>query len=85
MGKHKEQLMEVTSEDKVWMDVAGVCNYLSLSKETVYRMVKNKTIPFHRLGEKLIRFHRGEIDLFVSGGVQLPLPIEEVKDEEDLL
>lgn len=46
---------------KQWMGVQEVSTYIGVSKETVYRHLKNQTIPAHRLG-KLWKFRRMEID-----------------------
>lgn len=50
----------------MWLSVEGLAKYLSISKETVYRMVYQKKVPHHRLG-KLWRFHSEEIDAWVRG------------------
>ena len=46
--------------DQDWLDIHGLAEYLKISKETVYRMVYAKQIPFHRLG-KLYRFNKTEV------------------------
>lgn len=43
-----------------WLTVEGVAAYLSVSKETVYRLIDKRKIPKHRLG-KLWRFNTKEI------------------------
>jgi len=48
------------------MTVPETAKYLRISKESIYRMVKKNKIPVHRIGEKLWRFHAGEIDQWVK-------------------
>ena len=53
-----------------WLSVVGVASHLKVSKETVYRWLKTKSVPAYRVG-KLWKFHRLEIDGWVkSGGPQ---------------
>ncbi len=49
--KHKDELMTVDE----------LASYLHFSKKTIYNMVKEKTLPVIRIGERM-RFSRSEID-----------------------
>jgi len=42
-----------------------IADYLGISKDTLYRMIKRKQIPFYKVG-KLIKFDRSEINAWVS-------------------
>lgn len=46
-----------------WMSLLQCSKYLGLSKETIYRMVYKKQIPFVRIG-KVYRFNQTSIDKF---------------------
>ena len=48
------------NEDKL-LTVLETAKYLRLSKETIYRMVKSGTIPFFRIGRKLL-FWKSALD-----------------------
>jgi len=49
------------------MTVAEVAKYLRLKPLAIYRMVKNKDIPFKRANRSL-RFDREEIDQWMKWG-----------------
>lgn len=46
------------------MSLKELYKYIPLSKETIYRRVYSKTIPFHRIGKKYV-FSKDEIDAWV--------------------
>jgi excisionase family DNA binding protein len=50
-----------------WMSVEQLADYLSISKETIYRWLEKGTVPAHRVG-KLWRFETNEIDEWVKDG-----------------
>jgi len=50
-----------------YMTVADVCNYLSVTDETVYRWIKSNDLPAHRVGKRWM-FQRIEIDVWVKSG-----------------
>ena len=52
------------TEPKLWT-VERVADELTLSRVTVYRMVRDKTIPFVRLGTA-VRFHPEEIRSWIA-------------------
>lgn len=52
-----------------WTDVHGVCEHLKVSKETIYRMVRDKTIPFHKINSAL-RFDLNEVDAAIKTKVE---------------
>lgn len=49
----------------MWTDVDGIAKHLCVSKETIYRMLKNRSIPSHRVG-KLWRFDLSEVDASIK-------------------
>lgn len=50
--------------EKIWFNLVEMANYLEVSKETMYRWVKSKYIPFHRAG-RIYKFNREEVDLWL--------------------
>ena len=58
---------EKRKSDTAWLNLYGAAEYLSLSKETMYKLVSSKMIPTHRIG-KLYRFNRLEIDKWIISG-----------------
>lgn len=48
----------------MWMSLLEACKYLKISKETMYRWIKDNKIPYHKAG-KLYRFHKDEVDLWL--------------------
>jgi excisionase family DNA binding protein len=50
---------------ETWLSVKTLAEYLGVSKETIYRKLKSKTIPAYRIG-KLWRFKKYEIDLWTE-------------------
>lgn len=50
---------------EVWLSVTQLANYLSVSKETIYRLLKANEIPSHRIG-KLHKFKASEIDKWLT-------------------
>ncbi len=57
----------------MWLSVIEASNYLGVSKETIYRRLKSKTIPAHRIG-KLWKFRSNELDEWVRKNVSRPHP-----------
>ncbi|SFI11075.1 helix-turn-helix transcriptional regulator [Halpernia frigidisoli] len=50
-----------------FMDMKSIVEYIPLKTSTIYTMVCKQTIPFDKIGGKLI-FDRIEIDEWVKGG-----------------
>lgn len=48
-----------------WFSVKQVSIYLGVSKETIYRLLKNEEIPSHRIG-KLHKFNSDEINKWLK-------------------
>jgi excisionase family DNA binding protein len=52
--------------DKAWYDKHELAEYLGLSLSRVHKMVANEELPYYRLGEKLIRFKRDDVDQYLE-------------------
>jgi excisionase family DNA binding protein len=50
---------------KEFLTIKELSDYLNIRKSTLYSLVENKEIPFFRFG-RLIRFRRGEIDMWIE-------------------
>jgi len=48
-----------------WHSVTEICAYLGINRETVYKWIKTKQLPAHRIG-KLYKFKLAEIDKWVK-------------------
>ena len=59
--------MEIAELHNRWLSVEQLAIYLSISKETVYKLLDQDHIPAHKLG-KLWRFQVEEIDLWLKSG-----------------
>ena len=46
------------------LNIAGVADYTTLSKPTIYKMICQEKIPFHKLGNRVV-FLTEEIDDWV--------------------
>lgn len=49
---------------KQFLNIEGVCEHLTLSKSTVYKLVAKKEIPFHKVGSRTL-FDVDEINIWV--------------------
>ena len=54
------------AEDK-WLTVEEICNYLSITKDTIYKWIDQKGMPAHRVGRKWM-FQKTEVDTWVKVG-----------------
>lgn len=50
-----------------YLTIQELCEYLSLKRDTIYRLLKNHDLPGHRIG-KSWRFQISEIDEWVKSG-----------------
>ena len=44
-----------------WMSTNQICEYLSISRDTVAKWIKNKGMPAHKI-DRIWRFDKEEID-----------------------
>lgn len=51
--------------ERKWFSVVQAAKYMGVSKESIYRRLKKKTIPSHRIG-KLHVFDREELDAWIK-------------------
>ena len=50
-----------------WLDAAGACAYLGLSKDALYKLTAARAIPFRKkAGGQALRFHRAELDAWME-------------------
>jgi len=60
--------MEVTSLDqKTWLNVEELSEYIGLKKSTIYTYISRKVIPHYKRGH-IVRFLRQEIDEWMMEG-----------------
>jgi excisionase family DNA binding protein len=52
-------------EDR-WMDIRKTARYISMSVGFVRKAVRNKSIPFTRIGSKALRFDRDALDEWLA-------------------
>lgn len=50
-----------------WISVIEIAEHLGISKDTIHKWIKNKSIPSHRIG-KLWKFKASEVDEWVRSG-----------------
>lgn len=53
--------------DDRWLSVDEICAHLGVSRDTVYKWIKQKDMPAHRVG-RLWKFKKDEVDSWVRGG-----------------
>ena len=53
-----------------FLDVQGVSEYTTLSKSTIYKRVVNCTIPYTKIGKKVV-FDIQQIDAWMNNGGQM--------------
>ena len=50
-----------------WLSVDEIAQHLGIKKDTVYKWVRNKKMPSHKVG-RLLKFQAREVDLWVREG-----------------
>ena len=63
--------------DKTFFNVKDLCKYIYLSDSTIYKMVMNENIPYHKVGNRLL-FHKEEIDMWVLNGCTMVCVVPEL-------
>lgn len=56
----------MTAMDR-YLKVSELCDYLSVSDETIYRWIRENELPAHRVGKRWM-FRRVEVDLWIENG-----------------
>lgn len=50
-----------------WLTLVELCEYLKVSRETVFNWINKKNMPAHKAG-RLWRFDASEIDAWIKSG-----------------
>ena len=53
-------------EDK-WLNMEEICKYLSVTNDTVYKWIKDKNMPAHRVGRRWM-FQKHEVNEWIKSG-----------------
>jgi len=68
------------TEEK-WVSVEGVAEHLDVTKDTIYRWIRERDFPSHRAGN-LLRFKLSEVDAWVRQDSSTEGRRSEEKSEE---
>ena len=60
-------MKKIPASDERWLTVDEICSYLSVTNETVYKWIKQRNMPGHRVGRRWM-FKRNEVDIWVRSG-----------------
>ena len=60
-------MKKVQTMDERWLTVDEICNYMSVSNETVYKWIEQRGMPGHRIGRRWM-FKKEEVDEWVRSG-----------------
>ena len=63
------------------LDIQQVAEFLGISKDTVYKMVNQRRIPFVKVG-RLLRFERGTLEAWLQRNAFGPLTPRDRKKME---
>lgn len=58
---------QISEKDNRYLLVKDICKYLNISDETLYKWIRDKFIPAHRVGKRWM-FDKDEIDRWVKSG-----------------
>ena len=50
-----------------WYSLKEICEYLGVSRDTIFKWIETKNMPAHRMG-KLWKFKVDEVDKWVKAG-----------------
>jgi excisionase family DNA binding protein len=50
-----------------WLTVEEICEYLSVGKDTIYKWIKQRNMPTHRVGRRWM-FQKSEVDIWIKAG-----------------
>lgn len=56
--------MEITNR---WYSLKEICEYLGVSRDTVFKWIDNKNMPAHKMGRQL-KFKLDEVDNWIKSG-----------------
>ena len=54
------------NEEK-WLTVDTICDYLQVTKDTIYKWISARDMPAHKVGKRWM-FQKSEIDRWIKGG-----------------
>ncbi len=54
-----------------WLSVEEIAEHLGVKRDTIYKWVRTKDIPFHKVG-RLVKFQIKEVDQWVKDGKAAP-------------
>lgn len=66
-----------------WLTVNQTCAYLGISRPTLHRWSRDGTIPLYRLGTKVNRYRRQDLDRLTTNPAAPPLPAATDDDRAD--
>ena len=55
-----------------WLSLAEICEYLSISNDTVYRLIKSKKFPAQKIGNRW-KAQKSQIDLWITSNNSTPV------------
>ena len=53
--------------DNKWLTVEEISVYLSVSNDTIYNWIKDRSMPAHKVGRKWM-FKQADVDVWVKSG-----------------
>ena len=59
-------MIDTNSENDRYMSIDEAARYLSVSQQTLMRYIRAGQLPVHRIGARLLRLQRSEIDAWVQ-------------------
>ena len=59
-------MFDTDVENDRYMSVHEAARYLSISQQTLMRYIRAGELPVHRIGARLLRLQRSEIDAWVQ-------------------
>jgi excisionase family DNA binding protein len=69
-------------EDR-WLSVTEVCEYLGVSRDTIYKWINTLNMPASRAGRRW-KFKKDEVDLWMkNGGADDTLTISQLQTTEE--
>lgn len=53
--------------DEKWLTVEEICDYVQVSKDTIYKWIERRNMPAHRVGRRWM-FQKSEVDVWIKTG-----------------